>query len=81
MQGQGTSGATGIAGTSDSGTGVHAQSTTGAALRVAGSAAVTVRMAGMSSTSLVLATLHQQVGQVAVAGTPPELQKLPPLFS
>jgi hypothetical protein len=86
VQGRGENGAIGVQGLSDTGIGVYAESGPGVALHVvgkatfsrsglatikAGSKTVTVRMAGVTSASLVLATLHQAAGPVAVASAVP----------
>lgn len=86
VAGQGSNGATGVLGSSDSGTGVAAQSTTGVALAVTGVAtfsrsglamvaakqkSVTITLAGVTTSSMILATLQQTAGTAAVASAVP----------
>jgi hypothetical protein len=80
--GRGTNGATGLYGLSDKGTGVLAKSTSGDALKVVGKVAfsrsglvtvaakkksVKVTLAGVATSSMILATLQSDAGEVAVA--------------
>jgi hypothetical protein len=84
--GQGTNGATGDFGLSDSGTGIYAKSATGDALQVVGKVAfsrsglvtiaakkkiVTVTLAGVTTSSMILATLQSNAGSIAVANAVP----------
>ncbi len=84
--GQGTSGATGLYGLSDSGAGVYAKSTSGNALEVVGKVSfsrsglasvaakktsVKVTLAGVRTSSMILATLQTDAGAVAVANAVP----------
>jgi hypothetical protein len=77
---------TGVAGTSTSGTGVQAASSTGTALAVAGKVtfsrsgtatvaaakkSVTITLAGVTTSSMILATLQQAAGKIAVASAVP----------
>lgn len=86
VKGQDGGSGTGVLGTSDSGPGVAAQSTTGVALQVTGKVtfsgsglatvaakkkSVTVTLAGVTTSSMILATLQQAAGAVAVASAVP----------
>ena len=85
-KGQGTNGATGVYGVSDKGTGVLAKSTSGDALQVVGKVAFSrsgvstvaakkkslkVTLAGVTTSSMILATLQSDAGEVAVANAVP----------
>jgi hypothetical protein len=80
--GQGTNGATGVYGLSDTGTGIYAESTSGDALQVVGKVAFStsglatvaaneqnadVTLASVTTSSMILATLQDDVGAIAVA--------------
>ncbi len=86
VMGQGTSGAAGLYGSSDSGAGVYAKSTSGNALEVVGKVSfsrsglasvaakktsVKVTSAGVTTSSMILATLQTDAGAVAVANAVP----------
>jgi len=83
---QGTNGATGLYGESDTGSGVYAKSNSGDALQVGGKVSlsrsglatiaahktrVKVPLAGVAATSMILATLQTDAGAIGVANAVP----------